>query len=236
MALFAAPATPRAGWWRWFRLFSLVLPLITFVPLGAQVLGESEEYDYENLELRGFGLEVGSIWLARIEPTLEAAVRADLGFLGPRIRIVPRLSFWSSFVERSEVERLSDQFRELCERQHPADECPRIDFGEVRRSDLILALDAHYVREVGGIPFTPYAGAGLGLHFLNGRGEAIDDTFVEDLLSSVSPGLNLLVGVELGLWESLRFLAEGRLTATTDVRYAGMTFGGVWFFPTPVSP
>src|SRR5690606_39847109 len=70
-----------------------------------------------------------------------------------------------------------------------------LDLGEIRLSDLELATDAHF------LPFpdavvSPYAGLSLGLHLLNGRGDFIDGTFVEDLLDAVAPGLGTVAGVD----------------------------------------
>jgi hypothetical protein len=190
-----------------------------------------EDYDYENLEFRGIGLDFGAVWPVNVERTLSFGLRADMGFAGPRVRISPAIRFWSSTVEEAEIERLAEQIRRLCERQAGAI-CPPFDLGEVERSDLELAVDAHYLFPTG-YSIMPYAGAGLGLHLLNGRGEAIDDTFVEDLLDTVSPALNLLGGIHLPLSSAIELLTEARFVLVSDVRYASLLIGGTWILPSP---
>src|SRR5690606_32850733 len=147
-----------------------------------------EDYDYENLQFRGVGLEVGYVLPWNIEPTLSFGIRGDMGFVGPHVRIAPAIRYWSSHLKEEEVERLATQFIDICDRRAPGN-CPAsLDLGEVRRSDLELSLDAHVIPEIGSA-LIPYGGGGLSLHLLNGGGESIDDTFVEDLLDTVAPGV-----------------------------------------------
>ncbi len=203
-------------------LFMLLLPAIC----GAQVL---EDYDYENLELRGIGLEVGGIWPTQVEPTIGFGVRADLGLIGPNIRISPAIRYWSSSLRQVEVDRLADQIRRICERQAGAT-CPSFDLGEIRRSDLELSLDGHFLFDLG-LPIVPYAGAGLGLHLLSGRGEAINGTFVQDLLNTLAPGLNIIGGLGMPLGGALQIFTEARLVLVPDVQYANLLVGGTWTLP-----
>ncbi len=186
-----------------------------------------EDYDYENLEFRGVGIEVGRIWPSRVEPTLALAVRADLGFLGPNVRIAPRASFWSSSLRSSEVNELRENLLGLC--RDTGSNC-LLELGEIRVSDLTLGADAHYVFDTGA-GVAPYAGAGAALHFLNGSGDVINGTFVEDLLDAIAPGLDLVGGVEVPLGDALRIFAEARGTLSSDVRYLGLSLGGNWTLP-----
>jgi opacity protein-like surface antigen len=208
------------------------LPLLAVLALlaaPAAAAGQTlEDYDYENLEFRGVGAEVGYILPTRIEPTVSFGIRADLGYLGPSVRIVPRASFWSSRLREGEVEELRENLLGLC--QPPGSGCLR-DLGEIRVSDLALGVDAHYTFAQEGV--LPYAGAGVALHLLNGRGEAINGTFVEDLLDAIAPGVDLLGGVELPFGSALRLVAEARATLSSDVQYAGVSVGGSWRFPSP---
>lgn len=211
--------------WLLAHLALLALP----APASAQSL---EDYDYENLEFRGVGAELGRIQPASVEPALLLAVRADLGFLGPNVRVVPRGSFWSSRLRQGEVDELRANLVRLC--RDEASDCLR-ELGEIRVSDLTLGADAHYTWETE-LMVTPYAGAGAALHLLNGSGEAIDGTFVEDLLDAVAPGVDLVGGVELPLGAALRLFAEARGTLSSDVRYAGLSVGGSWQFATAPRP
>lgn len=204
--------------------------LATLLPAAAGAQ-QWEDYDYENLEFRGIGLDFGAVWPANVERTLSFGVRADMGFAGPRVRISPAIRFWSSTVQDDEIARLEAQIRALCER-HAGAICPPFDLGEVERSDLELAVDAHYLFPTG-YSIQPYLGGGLGLHLLNGRGEAIDGTFVEDLLDTVSPALNLLGGIHIPLSSAIELLTEARFVLVSDVRYASILVGGTWILPSP---
>lgn len=191
-----------------------------------------EDYDYENLQFRGIGVELGYVLPWNIEPTASFGLRGDMGFVGPHVRIVPGIRYWSSRLREAEVERLATQFIEICTRRAPGS-CPAtLDLGEVRRSDLELSLDAHIVPDIDS-PILPYGGAGAGLHLLNGGGESIEGTFVEDLLDTVAPGLNLLGGVSVQPLDALQLSAEARLVLTSDVQYGNFVLGGTWTLPSP---
>lgn len=209
----------------------LIALSILLIPTAAT--GQTlEDYDYEDLRFRGMGLEVGYIVPWNIEPTVSYGLRGDMGFAGPHVRIAPSIRYWSSHLREEEVERLATQFIEICSRRAPGS-CPAsLDLGEVRRSDLELSVDAHIVPDLP-TALVPYGGGGVGLHLLNGGGEAIDGTFVEDLLDTVAPGVNLVGGVQLDLGTVVRFYTEGRLVLTSDVQYGNLVLGGLWSFPSP---
>lgn len=208
------------------RILLLAAALVGVPALaGAQTL---EDYDYENLAFRGVGFEVGQVWPHRAEGALELGIRADLGYLGPNVRIIPGITFWSSSLRSGVVDELRNNILKLC--RDPAGNCVR-EFGEIRLSDVALNLDAQYTFP--GIPgVVPYAGAGVALHLLNGQGEVIDNTFVEDQLDAIAPGIDLLAGAEIPLGR-LRLFAEARGALASDVQYAGLHIGGMWSFPIP---
>ncbi len=194
---------------------------------GAIAAQTWEDYDYENLAFRGLGVEIGSVWPHRVENTFSIGLRADLGLLGPNVRIIPSLSFWSSHLRQSEVDRFADQIIRVCQRQRDA-LCPgRLDLGRIQLSDLVLATDAHYLFIT---PFeaTPYLGAGVGLHLLNGQGEFIDDTFIEELLDALSPGINLIAGLTMPVGATFEVFGEGRYALVSNVRHATVSLGGLY--------
>lgn len=187
-----------------------------------------EDYDYENLAFRGIGAEVGRVWPRRAEGALALGLRADLGFLGPNVRIVPGITFWSSSLRPGVVEELRKNILALC--RDPAGNCVR-EFGEIRLSDLELGVDAQYTFT--GVPgVVPYAGAGAGLHLLNGQGDVIEGTFVEDVLDAIAPGVDLVAGAEVPLGR-LRLFAEARGALASEVQFVGLHVGGAWTFPVP---
>jgi opacity protein-like surface antigen len=187
-----------------------------------------EDYDYENLVLSGVGVHAAYVFPARMEPAPSFQLRADLGLLGPNLRLSPGIGYWSSSLRDGEVRRIEERIEAACEQGGSA--CPGIDLGEVSVSDLWIDVDAHYLWTTDFF-VEPYAGAGVSLHLLNGQGDFIDDTFVEELLDAIAPGLNLVGGVEVPLTPNLRVLAEARGVLTGNVRYVSVGVGGAWRFP-----
>jgi opacity protein-like surface antigen len=168
------------------------------------------------------------VFPARMEPAPSFQLRADLGLLGPNLRLSPGIGYWSSNLRDGEVRRIEERIEAACEQGGSA--CPGIDLGEVSVSDLWIDVDAHYLWTTDFF-VEPYAGAGVSLHLLNGQGDFIDDTFVEELLDAIAPGLNLVGGVEVPLTPNLRVLAEARGVLTGNVRYVSVGVGGAWRFP-----
>jgi hypothetical protein len=190
------------------------------VPGAAQELAD---FDYENLSFRGFALEVGRLWGSRIEDANTIGLRVDLGYLGPGVRIVPHLTYWSSELERGEVAKLETSVERLIEGQ-TGEPAPDVKLGTVDWSDRVLGLDAQAVWAVPGNLLT-FAGIGAAVHFLNGDGQAISGTFVEDLLDSAKAGFNVHLGLEIP-WERFRLYSVGRFDVLEDLNYLELRVGG----------
>jgi hypothetical protein len=207
-----------------------VLGIFAAAPLSAQAW---EDFDYENLEFRGIGLDVGWIFPHRVDQAVSLGLRVDLGNLGPNLRIRPGLSYWSSQMRQREIDRLSEQIQNVCLRQYGTlTQCPPLNLGRIRMSDLSVNLDAQYEWTESPFVFIPYAGLGGGIHLLNGRGEAINGTFIEDFLDSVSPGLNLIGGLRFPVGTTLDLSAEARYVLAADIRHGTLAAGITWLFPT----
>lgn len=210
--------------------------MLALSPKAASGQGAAD-YDYDNLVLSGVGVHVSQVFPHRTDAALAFNARADLGLLGPNVRIAPGITYWSSQLRGSEVARMERRIEASCERGGVP--CPGIELGEVKVSDLSLDVDAHYLWTT---PFgiEPYAGGGVSLHLINGSGDFVDDTFVEELLDQIAPGLNLVGGFEVPVGPSLRVLGEARGVLTGNVRYLSVGVGGSWSFPTdmrrPVMP
>lgn len=194
---------------------------------------ELADFDYENLSFRGFGLHVGYVLPSTIESAPSFGVRADLGFLGPGLRVVPTISYWSSEMKAEEVAALESSITRLIEEQQPGTPPPSVDLGVIDRSDLVLGLDAHVVWRVR-YGFLTYAGAGAAAHFLDGGGPAVDDTFVEDLLDAITAGFNLHGGIEVPVSPRLRVYGEGRFEVLGDFYYPELRLGLHFFMGQPV--
>ncbi len=68
------------------------------------------------------------------------------------------------------------------------------------------------------------------MHFLNGSGPLVDDTFVEDLLDSVSAGFSLHAGLEYPITDRVRLYGGSKVEVLGDLNYlefrGGLTF--IW--------
>jgi len=209
------------------RFGQVVMALATVVAFGVTAR-EAEgqglaDFDYTNLSFRGVGVEWGYLFPTRVEPTQSVGVRVDLGYLGPGVRIVPSVTYWSSRFKRSEVAKLEDRVADLVVTQ-TGEPRPQVSLGEIDWSDVALALDAHVVWRV---PYgmLTYAGLGGAAHILNGKGAAINGTFVEDLLDSVTAGFNLHAGLEYPATDRVRLYTQGRYEVLGDLQYFQLRFG-----------
>lgn len=182
------------------------------------------DFDYENLRFRGFAPEWGYLWPTRVEPTQSWGVRLDLGYLGPGLRIVPSVTYWKSTFKASEVRELEDRVASLISTQIDQPP-PTVDLGVIDWSDVALAVDAHFVWRV---PYgvLTFAGIGAAAHMLDGSGTAVDDTFVEDLLDSVTAGFNVHAGAEYPLARRFRAYGQLRYELMGDLRYSQLRLGG----------
>ncbi|HYR10718.1 MAG TPA: hypothetical protein VEQ60_23270 [Longimicrobium sp.] len=186
------------------------------------------DYDYENLVFSGVGAHLMEVFPARTDPALGFNLRVDLGLLGPNVRITPGITYWSSQLRDSEVERMETRIEAACERGSVP--CPGIELGDVEVSDLSVQVDAHYLWTTDYF-VEPYGGVGVSLHLLNGSGEFVDDTFIEELLDAVAPGLDLVGGLEFPVAGNLRVLGEARAVLTGNTRYISLGLGGAWRLP-----
>ncbi|HEU4883705.1 MAG TPA: hypothetical protein VFT45_15715 [Longimicrobium sp.] len=199
--------------------------------LLAPVAGRAQDmadYDYENLVFSGVGAHLMEVFPARTDPALGLNLRVDLGLLGPNVRISPGITYWSSQLRASEVQRMESRIEDACDRGGVP--CPGIELGDVDVSDLSVQVDAHYLWTTDYF-VEPYAGLGVSLHLLNGSGEFVDDTFIEELLDAVAPGLDLVGGLEFPVAGNLRVLGETRAVLTGNTRYISLSLGGAWRLP-----
>jgi hypothetical protein len=196
--------------------------LLSVIPAAAA--GQDiADIDYEHLSFRGFGFDFGYLWPDRVEPTQSFAARFDLGYAGPGLRIMPSVSYWSSRLERGEILEFSSRVADLVADQTGGPR-PTLDLGIIEYSDVVLGLDAHVVWEMP-LDLLTFGGLGVSAHFLNGDGESINGTFVEDLLDSVAPGFNLHFGMEYPVTNSMRLYSVGRYELMPDLQYMQVRVG-----------
>jgi len=174
------------------------------------------DIDYENLSFRGIGLDWGWIAPDDVESTQSFSVRFDLGYAGPGLRIVPSISYWKAPFEASQIAEFETRLESLVEDQTgtPTD----LDLGTVEYTDIAIGVDGHVVWELP-LDLLTYGGLGATAHILNGDGAAINGTFIEDLLDTVTAGFNLHVGSEYPVTNRLRIYTVGRYEVMPDIRY-----------------
>ncbi len=218
----------KAGLGGWFTGAIAVLALLQPGIAYGQGLAD---FDYENLAFRGLSFETGYIFPTRVVSAYSFGTRIDLGYLGPGLRIVPGITYWSSTMKRSEVAELERKVEELLE-QAGVGVVPPVNLGEIYWTDVALTLDGHFVWSV---PFNTLTCLGLGAsaHLVNGDGAATNDTFVEDLLDSVSAGFNVHWGLEFPIHPNFRFYGLSRYEIQQDLRYLEIRFGGQFMFGSP---
>lgn len=199
--------------------------LLTLAAAPGNVSGQDlADFDYENLEFRGLALDGGYIFPTRVEPTESYTVRLDFGYLGPGLRLVPTFTYWTSPFRRAEIQTLEERVASLVQRQTGAPP-PVVDLGTIAWTDYAVGLDAHIVWRV---PFNVLTLLGLGVsaHVLDGSGAAIEGTFIEDLLDTVSPGFNMHLGMEYPLTNRFRIQGQGRYELLEDMQYFQVRLGG----------
>ncbi len=193
------------------------------------------DYDYENLTFRGVGVEVGRIWPSKVEPANSYVLRLDLGFLGPGVRISPWLGYWKSTMKPSELDRLAGQLNSIPALRAQGAQIEGRDLAPIDWSDLAANIDAEFVWRTP-VRVLTYLGGSVGLHALNGQGPSIDNTFVEDLLDSISPSFGMVGGLEYQPIERLRVFGEARYTFMTDIHYPGLSVGVTLMLPPRGAP
>jgi hypothetical protein len=202
----------------------LVLLFVFLLLLGARPLSAQglAEFDYENLALRGVMVEAGGVFPDRVDASRSFGLRADLGFLGPGVRVTAGVSRWSSSLGAGEVRALEERIEDLME--VPEEARPSLDLAPISLSDVALSGDVHFMWRV---PFgvLTYVGGGATAHVFRGGGAAIEDTLLQDLLSTVRAGANLHAGMEVVLTRQMRLVGEARYELVQDFSYAHLRAG-----------
>ena len=191
------------------------------------------DLDYEHLAFRGVGFDWGYLWPTRVERTGSVAMRVDMGYAGPGLRIMPSITYWSSPLAQGEITKLEDRIAALIADQtgQPA---PAIDLGRIDWRDVAIGLDAHVVWD-SLFDLLTYGGLGVAAHILDGDGDAIRGTFIDDLLDSVTAGFNLHFGVEYPVTDRFRMYSLAKYEVLGDFQYFTARVG--WQIMTgPIAP
>jgi hypothetical protein len=130
---------------------------------------------------------------------------------------MPTVSYWSSPLEQREITELEDRIEALITEQSGAPS-PALDLGTIRWRDVAVGVDAHVVWD-SLLDLLTYGGLGVTAHVLDGDGDAIAGTFIDDLLDSVTAGFNLHFGMEYPVTERFRLYALSKYEVMSDLQY-----------------
>jgi len=182
--------------------------------LSAQNL---EQYDYENLTLRAIGVEVLWADAKDTEGAVGFGVRADLGPLGPNVRVVPRFAHWKADIQTEAVRKFERNLEELC--TPPG--C-NIELGSLQRNFWVIGFDLQWQPE--STPIAPYVGLGGDLYILDDSGQAIKGTFLDDAV--VTAGLSGVAGVQFDAGRHTQFYVDFRGTLVASASNIAF-YGGI---------
>jgi hypothetical protein len=168
------------------------------------------------------GIDIGYMYPDRVEPTQTYGLRFDLGYAGPGLRIIPSLTYWKSPLEAAEIADFNTKMEEIVEEQ--TGQPTTLDLGPIEYTDVGIGLDGHVVWSLP-LGLLTFGGLGVTAHVLNGDGPAIDGTFIEDLIDSVTAGFNLHFGAEYPVTERFRVYSIGRYDLMPDLRFFRVQLG-----------
>lgn len=178
-----------------------------------------EEYDYENLGFRAIGIDLVYADPSQSEGTIGFGARADLGFLGPYIRVVPRFAFWKADVDDSQVARLERQIEQVSGLDSGS-----VNLGKIKRNYWVLGLDLQWTLSEPVV--APYLGLGLDVYILDDTGNAIRNTFLDDAV--ITAGVSGVAGLEFDVTRRIRLYGDVRGSLVTDASslafYAGVAY------------
>jgi hypothetical protein len=203
-------------------VMTLASSALLLVPAGG-ASQDLADLDYENLGFRGVGLDWGYLWPNRVNRAGGVGLRFDLGYAGPGLRIMPHAGYWSSPLEESEITELENHIEALITQQSGAPS-PALDLGTIRWRDVAVGVDAHVVWD-SLLDLLTYGGIGVTAHVLDGDGDAIAGTFIDDLLDSVTAGINLHFGMEYPITERFRIYGVSKYEVMSDLQYFSVRAG-----------
>ena len=179
--------------------------------------------DNEYFSFRGVAVEYGHLWADRVMDTPSYGARFDLGYVVTGVRIVPTIMYWSSPMNQDEIVEFQDRVQALVAKQNDGVR-PTLDLGRIDYTDIAIGADAHVVWELP-MDILTFGGLGVTAHLMDGDGDVIRGTFVEDLLDSVEPGFNLHLGTEYPITDGMRFYANGRYEVMPNLQYFQVRLG-----------
>jgi len=206
------------------KSLALLLLLASATPARAQ--GFLDEFTSEGLRFSGFGADIGGTWSDRLDATISASLRADFGFVAPRVRPLLSVSWLSSRYAEEEIATLEERLTAVV--VDPTGQA-RVEIDSIKLTNVTVDLDLQYLFLTGAV--IPYAGLGLGVHLRNASGDAITGTIVEDALQAVVAAVNATVGLEVRVTPRVRVTGEVRGFAASGLLGLAGRLGVMMRFP-----
>src|SRR5437763_9717330 len=188
--------------------------------LSAQ--GFLSQFSYDNLKPSALQVDLGPWDGNHIRCTPTGALRLDSGFIAPHVRVLLAVSYYKADFTSAARARFAQRLDSIVNPGTP----DAINLGRITWSDVTGDIDLQYVLPQGR-SVTTYLGIGLGAHIRHGSGPAINGTFVQDALNSITAGLNGTIGAEVGA-QRWRFTLEARGVLSSGVSTASLRGGGMY--------
>jgi len=156
-----------------------------------------------NSGLKNIGFAVGIVSPEGLDATLGVGVFADVGAITPNVRVEPRMDFWT----QSETMFGGSEFT-------------------VR--DIAIGCRVKYYFPVANPKLMPFAGGGLGLHFINAEVEMIDPFSGQPISaddSSTEIGLDIGGGLATPIGVRTNFVTEAWFGAVSDFSHFTLRVG-----------
>ena len=157
-----------------------------------------------DLGLKALGVNLGIVSPEDVDATVGIGVFADHGFMSPRIKLESHIDFWSK----------SEDF----------------SGGDATLRDIAIGARGKYMFPSSSSSIVPFAGVGLGLHFLHAKGEVQVPGFPATRYSDSDTklGLDLGGGIEVPLQSNSHFIAEAWYGIVSDVSQLSLKAGMAW--------
>ena len=198
----------------------LIMALMALpAPAAAQTF--LEQFSYEGIRLSGISAEVGAVWSDRLTTEVTPALRFDMGYFAPHVRVGFGASYFKGMFTQDQIVTFEERLLDIID--DPTNDAT-VTVGTITWTNINADFDLQYVFTPGGF-VQPYAGVGLALIIRNGNGAAINGTFVEDALDTFTAGLTASIGLEVRLTRSLYVLVDGRGLLSSELRSVAVRGG-----------
>ena len=168
----------------------------TIVALALCMVVSHDAMAQANMGLKAVGLQAGLVSPEDMDATFGIGGYADVGMLTPNVRLRTQHDWWSA-----------------CEEAFGA---------EVNVSDITFGARAHYLFPMASSAIQPYAGGGLGLHFLHAEFEEQGFSFDD---SSTKLGIDMGGGLAWPVSPSSDLMAELWYSIVDDASQMSMRAG-----------